>query len=393
MTVSKNSLTATVFRPTAAICGAVIALLVAGNSAPAQHFESSAEQVYLVDLNTGVVLLEKNADATMAPASMTKMMTAFLLFERLKEGSLSLEDTFPVSEKAWRKGGSKMYVDVGSRVKIEDLLRGIIVQSGNDASIVVAEGLAGSEDAFSAEMNQTALELGMSESTFFNSSGWPHPQHKTSARDLAILATATIREFPEFYHYYAEKIFSFNNIKQYNRNPLLRKVQGVDGLKTGRTTKSGYGLVASAERNGRRLVLVVNGLLSDRIRSTESERLLEMGFREWNNYNLFKAGEKIASANVWLGTVESVPLVIEEELTLTLRRRARRDMVLKLVYNEPIPAPLAKGDKIAKLLITIPRSETIEVPIVAGSKIERLGVVGRLGAAMNYLMWGSKLVQ
>lgn len=393
MTLSNKSSTPTMFRLNIVIFCVLLDGTFPGISIGAQLFESAAEQVYLTDFETGAVLLEKNPDAMMAPASMTKMMTVYLLLERLKGGNLSLEDTFRVSEKAWRKGGSKMYVDVGSRVKIEDLLRGIIVQSGNDASIVVAEGLSGTEEAFAAEMNRAALELGMTQSTFFNASGWPHPQHKTSAHDLAILTAATIREFPEFYHYYSEKSFNYNNINQYNRNPLLRKVLGTDGLKTGHTVKSGYGLVASAERNGRRLILVVNGLSSERIRSSESERLLEMGFREWDNYNLFNAGDIVAAADVWLGNLESVPLVIEQELTLTLRRRARRDMVLTLLYNEPIPAPLVEGETIAKLVITFPRSATIEVPLVSGSKINRLGVVGRLGAAMNYLIWGSETIQ
>ena len=393
MTFRKHFASFSIYRCAVFICGLFVGCLIAAVSANAQLFESSAKQVYLADFETGVVLLEKNGDASMAPASMTKMMTVYILFERLKDGSLSLEDTFRVSEKAWRKGGSKMYVDVGSRVRVEDLLRGIVVQSGNDASIVVAEGLAGSEDAFAAEMNRAALELGMTNTKFFNSSGWPHPQHKTTAHDLAALTAATLRDFPEFYHYYSEKVFVYNGIEQYNRNPLLRKDMGADGLKTGYTVDSGYGLVASAARSDRRLVLVVNGLPSESARSSEAERLLDLGFREWDNYTLFKAGDVVSSANIWLGNTESIPLVIEQDLTLTLRRRARREMVVKLMHDDPIPAPIAKGTPIARLLITMPQTPSLEVPLVAGSNVGGLGVIGRLGAAMNYLLWGGEAEQ
>jgi len=372
----------------------VFAMLMHGvTPAVAQLFDSAASHVYLVDFQTGAVLINKNGDTKMAPASMTKMMTIYLLFERLKDGSLSLEDTFRVSEKAWRKGGSKMYVDVGSRVKVEDLLRGIVVQSGNDASIVVAEGLTGSEDAFATEMNRAAHELGMSKTTFFNASGWPHPKHVTTAHDLAVLATATIQKFPEFYHYYSEKSFKYNGIEQRNRNPLLRKEMGADGLKTGHTKASGYGIVASAIRNNRRLILILNGLLSERARSMESERILDLGFREWGNYTLFKAGDVVASANVWLGNAEIVPLVIEREVTLTLRRRARRKLVVKVLHEDPFPAPIARGAHIANLVVTLPQTEQLELPLVAGTNIGRLGMIGRFGAAMNYILWGNEAKQ
>ena len=372
----------------------VFAMLIHGvTPAVAQLFESAASHVYLVDFQTGAVLINKSGDTKMAPASMTKMMTIYLLFERLKDGSLSLEDTFRVSEKAWRKGGSKMYVDVGSRVKVEDLLRGIVVQSGNDASIVVAEGLTGSEDAFATEMNRAAHELGMTKTTFFNASGWPHPKHVTTAHDLAVLATATIQNFPEFYHYYSEKSFKYNEIEQRNRNPLLRKEMGADGLKTGHTKDSGYGIVASAIRNDRRLILILNGLLSERARSMESERILDLGFREWDNYTLFKAGDVVASANVWLGNAEIVPLVIEQEVTLTLRRRARRKLVVKVLHEDPLPAPIARGAHIANLVVSLPQTEQLELPLLAGTNISRLGMIGRFGAAMNYILWGNEAKQ
>ena len=394
MTTGPITKTAIKFRFACISCTFFLAVSTIGAApADAQLFESSASHVYLVDFQTGAVLINKNGEATMAPASMTKMMTVYLLFERLKDGSLSLEDTFRVSEKAWRKGGSKMYVDVGSRVKVEDLLRGIVVQSGNDASIVVAEGLAGSEDAFATEMNRAAHELGMTNTTFLNASGWPHPEHLTTAHDLAVLTAATIRNFLESYHYYSEKLFKYNGLDKYNRNPLLRKEMGADGLKTGHTESSGYGIVASAMRNDRRLILILNGLPSESARSSEAERILGLGFREWDNYTLFKAGDVVASASVWLGNVETVPLIIEQEVTLTLRRRALREMVVKVLHEDPIPAPIAKGTRIANLFVTMPQTKPLELPLVAGTNIGRLGMIGRFGAAMNYILWGDEAKQ
>ena len=394
MTTGPITKTAIKFRFACISCAFFLAVSTIGAApADAQLFESIASHVYLVDVQTGAVLINKNGEATMAPASMTKMMTVYLLFERLKDGSLSLEDTFRVSEKAWRKGGSKMYVDVGSRVKVEDLLRGIVVQSGNDASIVVAEGLAGSEDAFATEMNRAAHELGMTNTTFLNATGWPHPEHLTTAHDLAVLTAATIRNFLEFYHYYSEKLFKYNGLKQYNRNPLLRKEMGADGLKTGHTENSGYGIVASAMRNDRRLILILNGLPSESARSSEAERILDLGFREWDNDTLFKAGDVVASASVWLGNVETVPLIIEQEVTLTLRRRARREMVVKVLHEDPIPAPIAKSTRIANLFVTMPQTKPLELPLVAGTNIGRLGMIGRFGAAMNYILWGDEAKQ
>ena len=253
------------------------------NASSSFALETLGKQVILLDMTTGTVLFEKNADELMTPSSMSKIMTVYKLFERLKDGGLSLTDTFSVSEKAWRKQGSKMFVAVKSRVKIEDLIRGMIVQSGNDATIVVAEGLAGSEGAFADELNETAKQLGMKNSNFINASGWPDPGHETTARDLAILAVATIKNFPEFYHYYSEKTSTYHGIKQGNRNPTIYRNIGADGLKTGHTEAGGYGLTVSALRKDRRLVLVINGLPTKKARSTEPERLLDWGFREFNN--------------------------------------------------------------------------------------------------------------
>ncbi|MEE8394253.1 MAG: D-alanyl-D-alanine carboxypeptidase family protein [Rhodospirillales bacterium] len=360
---------------------------------PAVAVETAAREAILMDMTTGAVLFEKNADSSMAPASMSKMMTVYLVFERLRDGSLSLDDTFPVSEGAWRRGGAKsggstMFLEPGSRVRIEDLLRGIIIQSGNDACIVIAEGLAGTEEAFAREMNERGRDLGLENSTFRNSTGWPDPGHKTTPRDLAVLAKRTIEDFPEFYHYYSEKEFTYSNIRQTNRNPLLYKDMGVDGLKTGHTKESGYGLTASAVRGDRRLILVVNGLPSRKARSREPERLFEWGFREFNNYSLFKAGETVAEADVWLGQSPTVPLIIGDDLLITMPRKARRGMLVTVSIREPVPAPIREGDEIATLKVSVPDKEPIEIPLRAGAGVERLGLVGRLGEALKYILWG-----
>lgn len=375
-----------------------IALIAAATwtlaAGPLQALETPGTHVYLMDTTTGQVLLEKNATVPMPPASMSKLMTLFMVFERLQDGRLSLDDTFYVSENAWRKGGAKtggstMFLEPGMRVRVEDLIRGIIVQSGNDACIVVAEALSGSEESFAAEMTSRARQLGLEHTTFKNATGWPDPDHLISARDLAILARLTIERFPEYYHYYNEKTFVFNDIKQSNRNPLIYKNMGADGLKTGHTEDSGYGLTASAVRGDRRLVLVVNGLASKKMRSSESERLLEWGFREFDNYALFKGGDVVTDANVWLGMKPTVPLLIEDDLMLTLPKKARRDMKVKVVFEGPVPAPVSKGQQLGTLIITAPDVETREFPLVAGEDVEQLGLMGRLGAALNYILFGS----
>ncbi len=360
---------------------------------PAGAVETIAREAIIMDIDTGAVLFEKNADRPMAPASMSKLMTVYMLFERLKDGSLSLDDTFPVSENAWRRGGAKsgsstMFLEPGSRVRVEDLIRGIIIQSGNDACIVVAEGLAGSEEAFAKEMTDRAREIGLTQSTFKNATGWPDPEHQMSPRDLAVLAKRLIDEFPEYYHYFSEKSFTYNNIRQANRNPLLYKDMGVDGLKTGHTKESGYGLTASAVRGERRLILVVNGLPSKKSRAREPERLLEWGFRDFNNYAMFKAGETVAQANVWLGKKATVPLIINNDLLITMPRKSRRKMKVTVNFSEPIPAPVRKGDEIARLRVSIPGRDTLEIPLLAGAGVGRLSLVGRLGAALQYILWG-----
>lgn len=368
--------------------GAACALFFGLMGGQALGLETSAKQAILLDTRTGAILLEKASDELMHPSSMSKLMTVYMVFERLGEGSLKLEDTMRVSEKAWRMGGSKMFVNVDSLVTVEDLLRGVIVQSGNDASIVLAEGLASSEEAFAEEMTRRARELGMYDSTFKNATGWPDPEHLVSSRDIAILAQHIIHDFPDYYHYFSETTFTYNKIKQGNRNPLLYRGAGADGLKTGHTEAAGFGLVASSERNGRRLVLVVNGLDSVSARSREAERLLDFGFREFKNYELFGEGETVDEAPVWLGEANTVPLVLDAPLTITMQRKARRDMKVAVQMDKQVPAPVKKGDRVATLVITAPDSETIERPLFAAQDVDRRGLVGRVTAAISHLVFG-----
>ena len=370
-------------------CSLVGAFFCLAAPPPAAAIETQAKQALLVDFETGAVLLEKNADESMAPSSMSKLMTIYMVFERLRDGRLSLEDRLPVSTRAWRKGGSKMFVKEKDKVSVEDLIRGVVVQSGNDACIVIAEGLSGDEDAFAREMTERGHELGLENSVFKNSTGWPDLGHTMTSKDLAILAQRTIRDFPEYFHYYAEKNFTYNGIRQGNRNPLLYKNLGADGLKTGHTKLGGFGLVASAERKGRRLILILNGLPSVKIRSQESERLLEWGFREFNNYRLFSAGDTVTQAAVWLGDADQVPLVIENDLTITMPRKSRRKMKVSARFEEPVPAPTRAGQEVALLEVSAPGFETMEIPLVVGKGVGRLGPLGRVVSAMNFLIWGS----
>ena len=351
--------------------------------------ETAAKHAYIVDMQTGAVLLEKDADNRAPPASLSKLMTLYMVFERLKAGELSLDDRFVVSRKAWRMGGSKTFVEVGSEVSVEDLVRGIVVQSGNDASIVVAEALSGSESAFAEAMNDKAREIGLTNSDFVNATGWPANDHVMSSRDIAVLARRIIEEFPEYYPYFAEKSFTYNNIKQRNRNPLLYRDTGADGLKTGRTLASGYGLAASAIRKGRRVVMVLLGLPSARQRSAEARRLLDWAYHSFRNYTLFAAGETVERAEVWLGGKNTVPLLTEHDVRISLPRASRRSLKVKVVYEGPVPAPIRKGTRIARLVITAPEFKTIEVPLLAGADIAELGWFGRFGAAVGRLLWGA----
>jgi serine-type D-Ala-D-Ala carboxypeptidase (penicillin-binding protein 5/6) len=354
---------------------------------PGHAFETSSREAILMDFQTGAVLFEKDADTPMPPASMSKIMTVYMIFERLHDGRMKLDDTVTVSDNAWQKGGaasggSTMFLQPGESVTIEDLLHGIIVSSGNDASIVAAEAISGGETAFAELMTRRAREIGMNNSTFTNATGLPDEAHVTTARDMALLAKRTIADFPELYEaFYAEAEFTHNGIRQGNRNPLLNK--GADGLKTGHTRAAGYGLTASAARDGRRLILVVNGLESARDRAAEAERILDWGFREFDTYRLLTAGEAISEAEVWLGDRKTVPLTTDRDLLVTMLREARQNMTVTVKYDGPIPAPIKAGDPIAVVVITAPGQEPFRQPLVAAADVGELGLFWRLVATLE----------
>ena len=357
---------------------------------PTNGIETQAKHALLLEADTGAILLDKGADERMPPASMSKIMTAYVVFDMLKQGRAKLDDELPVSERAWRLQGSKMFVPIGGNIKIDDLLKGVIIQSGNDACLVLAEGLAGSEEAFVELMNRKAKEIGLSGSHFANVTGLPDPDHYMTARDLATLAMRTIQDFPEYYHYYGDTEFEFNNIRQGNRNPLLYKGLGADGLKTGHTEEAGYSLTASVKRDDRRIILVLGGLPTMKARGQESERLIEWAFREFNDYRLFTAGDKVEDGEVWLGAEPKVPLTVSQDIVVTLPRRERKDMKVAAEYDPPIPAPISKGQTVGKLVVTAPDLAPIEVPLVAGANVERMDAFGRIAAMAGYLVWGNR---
>ena len=355
---------------------------------PLGPLDTAARYALIMDHNTGAVLLDKDGEVPMPPSSMTKLMTAYVVYDMLRAGRLTLTQELPVSERAWRMQGSKMFVPLGGSVKVEDLLRGVIVQSGNDACVVLAEAVAGSEEAFAELMNAKARDLGLTQSAFRNSTGWPDPAQRMSCRDIAILSRRIIVDFPEYYHYDAEKSFTYNNISQENRNPLVQK--GIaDGLKTGHTEEGGYGLVASAERAGRRVIVVVNGLTSMRQRAEESERLLEWSFREFENVTLFAAGQAVETAKVWLGAQPSVPLVGGQDLVITMPRAWRRSASVQVEYKAPVLAPVARGDVLGRLLVSGKGVPAMDVPLLAGADVPKLGLPGRALAVLSHYALGS----
>lgn len=351
--------------------------------------EVNAPQAYMVDFNTGTVLFEKNANEKMVPSSMSKIMTAYMVFDRMKSGDVKPTDTLYVSEKAWKMGGSRMFVKLNSAVSIDDLLAGAIVQSGNDACVTIAEGLDGTEGAFAEEMTRKAHEMGAVQTTFVNSTGWPDDGHLTTAKDLALIAERTIRDFPEQYKkYYAMTEFTYNNIKQGNRNPLLYKSIGADGMKTGSTDAGGFGLVASAQQDGRRIILVINGLKNAKERDQEATALLNWGFSAYKNYSLYKKGDVVEVADVWGGSESTVPLVLAEDIDITLPRSQRNELEAKVVYDSPISAPVKTGDEVGYVEVTIPQKGTQKFPLYAEKSVEKAGFFKRIGNSIHYLIWG-----
>lgn len=355
---------------------------------PLGAVDTGARWAVIIDFATGATLLDKDADVAMPPSSMTKLMTAYLVYGALRSGKLRLTDDLLVSEKAWRMQGSKMFVQVGSAVKVEDLIRGMIVQSGNDACIVLAEGIAGSEDAFVQLMNAKARELGLEKTNFRNCTGWPDPDHRMSSRDIANLARRIIQDFPEYYRYDAERSFKYNGIEQENRNPLVQRGTA-DGLKTGHTDEGGYGLAASSQRGARRVILVLNGMTSMHQRAEEGERLMEWAFREFEAVTLFTAGDVIEQAPVWLGAAHTVPLVSGRDLVLTLPRTWRQKAKVSLQYDTPVKAPVAKGDVMGKLVVGGEGVPAMDIPLLAGADVPKLGLPGRAFGVLSHYVTGS----
>lgn len=351
----------------------------------AQAIETTAQHAYMVDYTTGAVLLDKDGDTEMVPSSMSKLMTLYITFSRMKEGRLKMDDTLTVSEKAWRMQGSKMFVPINQQVKVEDLLHGIIVQSGNDACIVMAEGIAGSEEAFVAEMNATAKKLGLTHSRFANATGWPDENQKMSAHDLAVLARHMLDDFPEYYPLFSVKEYTYNNIRQFNRDRLLGNDIGVDGLKTGHTDDGGYGITLSAKQGDRRIILVINGLATDNDRVKEGDALLRYGFREFQNKTLVKAGAEIARADVWMGREKTVPLVAANDVVVTVPAGNTDKSTYTLRYNGPLAAPIAKGDKVAELVVAGDGVEQT-IPLVAGAGVAKLSGIGKVIANLKDLL-------
>ena len=354
---------------------------------PVGPLDTAARWAIITDYNTGATLLDKDADVPMPPSSMTKLMTAYVIYGLLKAGRLNLNQDLPVSEDAWRMGGSKMFVQIGTQVKVEDLIRGMIVQSGNDACVVLAEGISGSVANFVDLMNQKAKELGLTNSVFRNPTGWPDPEHHMSARDIATLARRIIQDFPEYYKYDSEKSFKYNNIDQENRNPLVQKGLA-DGLKTGHTDAGGYGLVASSLRNGRRIIMVLNGMGTMHQRAEESERLLEWAFREFEDVTLFTAGDTVEQAPVWLGAEPTVPLVGGRELQVTMPRNWRSKAKIAIEYDSPIPSPVVRGTTLGKLTVSGEGVPDMSIPLLAGADVPRLGLPGRALAVLSHYVTG-----
>ncbi|RIA56458.1 D-alanyl-D-alanine carboxypeptidase (penicillin-binding protein 5/6) [Dichotomicrobium thermohalophilum] len=359
---------------------AVVAALVAQPALAA--FQSDAPYAFLMDYDTGAVLYNKRGDEPMPPASMSKLMTLAVVFKALKEGRLDLDDEFVVSENAWRTGGapsgtSAMFAPINSSVTVEELIRGVAIQSGNDASIVLAEGLAGSEEGFARLMNDYADDLGLENSNFVNSTGLPDPNHYMSARDLAVLARHVIREYPNYYHYFGEQEFKYRRHRFYNRNRLVRSDKA-DGLKTGYTSESGYGVVASAENDGRRMIAVVNGLETRSARRNEAIELLNWGLRSFKEFKLFDAGDIVGTARVWGGESRFVDLTGKGDVTILLPRATERERIsAEIAYIGPLYPPIEQGEKIAEIRVTTDEGISNSAPLYAAEDVGKGGVISR----------------
>ena len=350
--------------------------------------ESIAKTALVIDLSTNEILLEKNSTEKTYPSSMTKMMTALVAFEKIKDGSLSLDQEFLISKKAWKMGGSKMFIEVDKRVSVYDLLLGVVVQSGNDASIAIAEGISGSEEIFAIEMNNLGKKIGLTGSNFTNSSGWPDDNHYTTAEDLAKVAQYTIENHYELYQMYKISDFTYNGIKQDNRNPLLYTFEGADGFKTGYTEAAGYGLVGSAERGDRRLIVVLNGLESSKSRAQESLRLMDWGFNNFQLVDFYKKNEIIQEVDTWLGKDDKVDLVALEDISVSIPKAQLSSAKVTVLVEEPIATPIKIGDQIAKLQISF-ADKQVDFPLYSGEDIDQKNFFSRIFSAIYYIILGS----
>ena len=350
--------------------------------------ESIAKTALVIDLSTNEILLEKNSTEKTYPSSMTKMMTALVAFEKIKDGSLSLDQEFLISKKAWKMGGSKMFIEVDKRVSVYDLLLGVVVQSGNDASIAIAEGISGSEEIFAIEMNNLGKKIGLTGSNFTNSSGWPDDNHYTTAEDLAKVAQYTIENHYELYQMYKISDFTYNGIKQDNRNPLLYIFEGADGFKTGYTEAAGYGLVGSAEKGDRRLIVVLNGLESSKSRAQESLRLMDWGFNNFQLVDFYKKNEVIQEVDTWLGKEDKVDLVALEDISVSIPKAQLSSAKVTVLVEEPIATPIKIGDQIAKLQISF-ADKQVDFPLYSGEDIDQKNFFSRIFSAIYYIILGS----
>ena len=365
----------------------LIFLLFSFNCQTLLSFDSSAKNILLIDFDTNQVLFSKNEDKKIYPASMSKLMTLYILFDSLNKGIVSLEDKFFVSRNAYQKEGSTMYAEIETEISVENLIKGIVVSSGNDACVIVAEALSGSEDSFAQQMNYYALEMGLSNSNFKNSSGLHDIDHYTTAEDLVRLAKFIITDFPEYYDFFDDRSFTWNNITQYNRNNILKSDLGVDGLKTGYTSESGFGIIVSSKKNDRRLIGIVAGLDNVDEITIEITRLINYGYRGFKDYSIFKNNQIIDYATVWKGNTNNLPLIIANDLDLLLDIPGRRGIRVEYKYSEPLYAPITKGDIVGSMKVIIPGRKSIELNLLAGENINKVNFFSGFIKSFYYFLY------
>lgn len=366
----------------------ILSLLLTLGTLPARAFETTATAAWVYDMTSQTVLMDKNGNTPLPPASMSKLMTINMLFEALRDGRVTMDTTFAVSSRAKAMGGSTMFLNELDRPTVSDLLHGIIINSGNDACVVVAEGLAGSEEAFSAQMTERARALGMTNSTFANASGWPDPRHRMSMADLGILARHLIAEFPEEYRMFAETEFDYADRapdNRFNRNPLLKLDIGADGLKTGHTSEAGYGLVGSAMQGNRRVIFAMTGLASETARAEEAEKIVAWAFRQFTQKTFARSGERLAEAQVWMGSAGTVGLVPAKDVVLLVPALVQGSVTAEVVYTGPLRAPLTAGQQVGELVVHVPGMAEARVPLLAEAAVGHSGFGGRVGTAAQVL--------